>query len=128
MSRQWRQCRITQTLIRVFVRGHKMRAAHPSSPLSFLFPPSFQPFSPLSFPVLPLFYFFFTILTYWCLSLCFLFVALHSDHDGTSVTRAPSPRHHAYFNLSSLWPLPSHFYYRHEIQRQHNFYCFPRSL
>ncbi len=57
MSRQWRQCRITQTLIRVFVRGHKMRAAHPSSPLSSLFPPSFQPFSPLSFPLLILFNF-----------------------------------------------------------------------
>ncbi len=66
MSRQWRQCRITQTLIRVFVRGHKMRAAHPSSPLSSLFPPSFQPFSPLSFPLLVLFYFFFSILTYRC--------------------------------------------------------------
>lgn len=31
MSRRRRQCGITQTLIRVFVRGHETRAAHPSS-------------------------------------------------------------------------------------------------
>lgn len=36
MSRRWRHCGITQTLIRVFVRGHKMRAAHPSSQPSIL--------------------------------------------------------------------------------------------
>ncbi len=95
MSRQWRQCRITQTLIRVFVRGHKMRAAHPSSPLSSLFPPSFQPFSPLSFPLLISF-------------LLFLFIILVSFFN-IPQSHGPLPHHHPYFNLSSLWPLPLSF-------------------
>lgn len=39
MSRRWRHCGITQTLIRVFVRGQETRAAHPSSRASILLPP-----------------------------------------------------------------------------------------
>ncbi len=115
MSRQWRQCRITQTLIRVFVRGHKMRAAHPSSPLSSLFPPSFQPFSPLSFPLLILFNFFFSFLSYWCPFLTYL---SHTGLFPIIILILTSPLSDPSLSL----------YYRHEIQRQHNFYCFTRSL
>lgn len=50
MSRRRRQCGITQTLIRVFVRGHETRAAHPSSQPSIpLFSLLLSPNSPLLF-------------------------------------------------------------------------------